>query len=329
MPLPTNEKLIALSEDLLKEFDIVFGQHPGFRPVHAKGMLLTGAFSPCPEAASLTRAKHITRESTPVSVRFSDSTGIPLIPDNDENANPHGCAVRFHLAEHEHTDIISHSIDGFPARTGAEFLEFLRAIAAGNPSNTSPSPIEAFLGAHPAAFAFVQPRPSPSSFARQAYFAISSFRFTNKDGVTRYGRYRILPEAGEEQLDDASSKLKDGNFLFDDLRQRISAGPVSFQIKIQIANEKDMVNDATTHWPEERPSINFGKLVLTALVPDDAHEQQRIIFDPIPRTDGIEPSDDPLFELRAALYLLSGRRRRQAPESAVNTAQARQAGTQA
>jgi catalase len=329
MPLPTDEKLIALSEELLKEFDIVYGQHPGFRPAHAKGMLLTGAFSPSPDAASLTRAKHIARESTPVTVRFSDSTGIPLIPDNDQNANPHGCAVRFHLAEHEHTDIISHSIDGFPARTGAEFLELLRAIAADNPSKSSPSPIEAFLGTHPAAFAFVQARPSPSSFARQAYFAISSFRFTNKAGVTRYGRYRILPEAGEEYLDDATLKTKDASFLFDDLKRRISAGPVSFQVKVQIPNEKDVVNDATTHWPEDRPSINFGKLVLTALVPDDAHEQKRIIFDPIPRTDGIEPSDDPLFELRAALYLLSGRRRRQAPESAVNSARAKQAGTQA
>lgn len=39
---------------------------------------------------------------------------------------------------------------------------------------------------------------------------------------------------------------------------------------------------------------------------------RRMIFDPIPRVDGIEPSDDPLLELRAAIYLLSGRRRRQA-----------------
>ena len=329
MPLPTDQKLIALGEELLKEFDIVFGHHPGFRPAHAKGMLLTGAFLPSPEAASLTRAPHIARESTPITVRFSNATGIPLIPDNDPNANPHGCGIRFHLAEHEHTDIISHSIDGFPVRTGPEFLELLRAIAAGNPSksSSSPSPIEVFLGAHPAAFAFVQPRPRPSSFARQAYFAISTFRFTNKDGVTRYGRYRVLPEAGEEHLDDATLKTKDANFLFDDLKHRISAGPVSFQVKIQIAKEKDVVNDATTHWPEERPSINFGKLALTALVPDDAHEQNRIIFDPIPRVDGIEPSDDPLFELRAALYLLSGRRRREAPESAVNPVPVNQAGS--
>jgi catalase len=57
----------------------------------------------------------------------------------------------------------------------------------------------------------------------------------------------------------------------------------------------------------------LGKIVLTAPVPDHPHEQKRIIFDPIPRVDGIDPSDDPLLELRAAIYLLSGRRRRQAP----------------
>ena len=39
-------------------------------------------------------------------------------------------------------------------------------------------------------------------------------------------------------------------------------------------------------------------------------EQQHIIFDPIARVDGIEPSGDPLLEPRAAIYLASGRRRR-------------------
>ena len=56
-------------------------------------------------------------------------------------------------------------------------------------------------------------------------------------------------------------------------------------------------------------------MVLTALAADNPLQQQRIIFDPIPRIDGIEPSDDPLLELRAAIYLISGRRRRQAPAS--------------
>jgi catalase len=74
------------------------------------------------------------------------------------------------------------------------------------------------------------------------------------------------------------------------------------------------VDDATIDWPQDRSLINFGKLALTGTVPDDPHEQKQIIFDPIPKVDGIEPSDDPLLKLRAAIYLISGHRRRTAPE---------------
>ena len=316
MPLPSDKKLIELGNDLIKQFDTLFGLHPGFRPAHAKGVLLTGRFTPSPDAASLTRAPHIARESTPVTVRFSNSTGLPMVPDNNPNANPRGLAIRFHLADHVHTDIISHSADGFPTRTGNEFLEFLRAVAATDASKPSPTPVEIFLGAHPAALAYVQtPKPTPSSFAREAFFGVTAFRFTNQQGMTRHGRYRILPEAGIEHLDDAAANAKDANYLFDELTARIAGGPIRLQIQVQVADESDVVDDATIHWPSDRRLIPFGSIVLTAKVSDDEKQQGQIIFDPIPRVDGIEPSDDPLLELRAAVYLLSGRRRRQAAQS--------------
>jgi len=315
MPLPKDDKLIALSQDLLQQFDTIFGLHPGFRPAHAKGAMLTGTFTPSPDALSLTRAPHINRESTPVTVRFSNSTGIPLVPDNDPNANPRGLAIRFHLAEHVHTDIVSHSTDGFPVRTGQEFLEFLRAIASSDPSKPSPSPVETFLGAHPKALEFVQtPKPAPSSFARESYFGVTAMHFTNKDGVSRYGRYRIVPEAGNDHLDDAAVAAKSANYLFDELAERIAKGPIKFRILVQLANDEDTVDDATVHWPANRTLLELGTVVLTEPVSDNAHQQKQIIFDPIPRVDGIDPSDDPLLELRAAIYLLSGRRRRTAAE---------------
>jgi len=316
MPLPSDERLIQLGNDLIEQFNTIFGRHPGFRPAHAKGILLTGTFRPSPEAASLTRAPHISRTSTPVTVRFSNSTGIPVIPDTDPNANPRGLAIRFHLADHVHTDIIGHSADGFPTRTGQEFLEFLRAVAASDPSKPSPSPVEVFLGTHPAALAYVQtPKPAPSSFAREAYFGVTAFRFINQDGITRHGRYRITPDAGIEHLDDAALQGQVAGYLFEELASRIRAGSVGFHVQVQIAGAGDVVDDATIHWPVDRPSIDFGTVVLTAQAPDNEMQQQRIIFDPIPRVDGIEPSDDPLLELRAAIYLLSGRRRRQAGET--------------
>jgi catalase len=313
MPLPTNEKLITLSEQLLQQFDTIFGLNPGFRPAHAKGTMLTGTFTPSAEAATLTKAPHISRQSTPVTVRFSNSTGIPLVPDNDPNANPRGFAIRFNLADHVHTDIVSHSTDGFPVRTGSEFLEFLKALATSDPKNLAGSPLEAFLGSHPKALAFVQaPKPAPSSFARESYFGVTAMKFTNKDGVSRFGRYRIVPEAGNGHLDDAAAAAKDANYLMDEIAERVAKGPIKFKILVQLANDGDAVDDATIHWPEDRKILELGTFALTAPVADNTQEQKQIIFDPIPRVEGIEPSDDPLLELRAAIYLLSGRRRRAA-----------------
>lgn len=315
MPLPTDERILALSEKIIHQFDTIFGLHPGFRPAHAKGALMRGVFKPSREAQSLTRAAHMNRASTPVTARFSDSTGIPVIPDNDPNASPHGLAVRFHLAEHVHTDIVSHTVDGFPAHNGDEFLEFLTAIAASSdPAAAHPTPVEKFVGSHPAALAFVQAvTPPPVSFATETYFGVTAMRFISASGAARYGRYRIVPEGGNRFLDAKEASAKGANYLFDELA---SHGPMRFQVAVQLANDGDITDDATVKWPADRQVLDLGSLELAEFVPDSAAEQRQIIFDPIPRLDGIEPSADPLLELRAAVYLMTGRRRRAAGSGA-------------
>jgi len=238
---------------------------------------------------------------------------LPDIPDTDPNALPKGIAIRFLLGEHVHTDVIAHSIDGFPTRTGEEFLEFLSAQATSDPANLAGSPLEAFLGSHPAALRFVQtPKPFPASFARESFFGVNAFKFTNASGTGRFGRYRIIPEAGTAYLDDSEVQSKDGNYLFTEIAERVAAEPVRFTLAVQLADEADVVDDATIGWPPDREIRELGTIELTTLVTDDAAQQKHVIFDPIPRLEGIEPSDDPLLELRAAVYLISGRRRREA-----------------
>jgi catalase len=315
MPLTTDDKLLTLSHDIIQGFDKADGGiHPGFRPAHAKGILLRGVFVPASEAASLTRAPHVHRNSTPVTVRFSDFAGIPTVPDNDpQGASPRGCAIRFHLAEHVHTDIVAHSVDTFPTRTAEDFLDFLNALISTDPAGPHPNAIEQFLGAHPAALTFVQiPKPIPTSFARESFFAVSAFKFANANGVSRYGRYRILPVAGNEHLDEAGAAAQSPNFLFDEIKGRVAKEPVRFRIKVQLAEDGDTLDNATVRWPENRPQLTFGEISLKEIAPNNANEQQHIIFDPIPRVDGIEASADPLFEPRANIYLTTGRRRRAA-----------------
>jgi len=311
MTSPKPDRYTALAGDVLKAFDDLGLHQPGFRPAHAKGILLAGVFTPSPAAKSLTRAPHALRSSTAVSVRFSDATGIPAIPDNDPNAAPRGMATRFHLAEHVHTDIIAHSFDGFPVRTAEEFLEFLRALRASGPDAPKPAPVEIFLGSHPSALEFVQaPKPLPASFIKETFYAVSAYKFTNGEGVSRYGRYRIRPDGANEYLDTAPAAKMGPNFLVEGIAETLAKGPAKMRIAVQLAAPNDVVNDATVHWPADRSEVDFGTIELKSVIPDNATEQRHIIFDPIPRVDGIEPSDDPLLEPRASIYLMSGRRRR-------------------
>jgi catalase len=313
MPLATDEELLELSDKILATFTQIFGEHPGIRPAHGKGILLNGTFTPTAAAADLSIAQHFQQPSTPVLVRFSDSTGLPDIPDTDPNTLPKGIAVRFVLAEHVHTDVIAHSIDGFPARTGDEFLEFLRALATSDPASPAGSPLEAFLGSHPAALRFVQaPRPFPARFAQENYFGVSALKFVNAAAEHRFGRYHITPEAGTEYLDEAVVASKDPDYLFSEIGERVATAPARFTLAVQLAADGDVVDDATISWPADREVRQLGTIELSTLAADDAAQQKHIIFDPIPRLPGIEPSDDPLLELRAALYLISGRRRRAA-----------------
>jgi catalase len=303
----------ALITDLLGILDqLAGGIHPGFRPAHAKGLMCAGTFNPSREATELTRAPHAVRPSTPVTVRFSDSTGLPTVPDNDPaRSGPRGIAIRFHLADHVHTDIVAHSTNGFPVHTGEEFLEFLRAAAAAGAGK--PDALRGFLAAHPNARRFVEaPKPIPISFTREAFFAVTSFKFTNAKGVSRHGRFRIRPEEGAAYLSGAQAAAKSRDFLIDEIGPLLSRGPVRLGVFVQLASDGDDVTDSSVPWPEGRTEISFGTVTLSARVDDSEPERRKIIFDPIPRVDGIDTSGDPLSEVRSEIYLLSGRRRRAA-----------------
>src|SRR5215831_13176166 len=131
------------------------GPHPGFRPVHAKGLVCSGTFRATPEASRITRAPHFTGPSVPTIVRFANANGDPDVHDGAPNVR--SMAVKFQLPDGKSADILANSVEGFIARTPEELLEFLRAQLP-EPTSGRPNPdaVPRFLASHPGAHAFVE-----------------------------------------------------------------------------------------------------------------------------------------------------------------------------
>ncbi len=300
-----------LYEQLLDALHTLFGGvRPGYRAIHAKGIVCAGTFSPAATAASVSRASHLQGAPTPITVRFSDFAGIPTVPDSDPLASPRGMAIKFHLPGGIDTDIVAQSYDGFPVRTAEEFLVFVRALAASGPGAPSPVPIASFLASHPQAKRFAEaPKPAPASFAKESYYGVNAFRFTNLEGASCDGRYRIRPEAGEEHLGHAEAARRAKSFLFDELAERLRRGAARFHLFVQLADKGDPINDCSLPWPEERPQIELGTIAVASLVADNATAERQLLFDPTRFVDGIELSGDLLPIARSAVYAIAYRRR--------------------
>ncbi len=151
----------------------VHGVKPGYRVVHAKGIVCQGTFTPSKDAATISRAVHF-QGTVPVTVRLSDGNPDPIIPDNTPNAGPRGMSLRFKLPTGEETDIVALSVNGFAVSTGEEFLALQKAVVATDPTKPHPWPIEGFLGTHPSALRFVKgTQVVPASFATESFLPMT------------------------------------------------------------------------------------------------------------------------------------------------------------
>ena len=292
---------------LVETMRALAGSHPGFRPVHAKGIVCSGTFRGAPDAGRVSRAPHLQGQTVPTVLRFSNSSGNPDV--HDGLASTRALAVKFQLPEGKNADLLALSIEGFLVRTPEDFLEFLRAQlpdpATGQPITDA---VPRFLNSHPATRAFVErlsQKPVPASYGQASYYSEHAFRFTSADGTSRFGRYRWIPEAGEAYLSPDDAGSRGANFLREELESRLRNGPVTFRLLLQLAGEGDPTDDATALWPADRPLVELGRLYVTAISPTSAADERRLVFDPTNLTDGIGLSDDPILLARSAAYSIS------------------------
>ena len=194
----------AVETQIVDTMNKLFGVHPGFRANHAKGLVVEGSFKASPEAAALSRASLFDGSTIPFVGRLSDATGIPNIPDASPRANPHGIAMKFHLADGSDTDIVLNSLKFFPVATASDFLNLLHAIAASPADAPKPTKLEQFMAAHPSVAAANATVKTPDSFAHEDYYGVNAFVFVNKQNQKQTFRYHLVPEQSVH-LDEAEA----------------------------------------------------------------------------------------------------------------------------
>ena len=282
-----------------------FGVHGGHRALHAKGRFYKGTFSPTETAGLECRATHF-QEPVPVRVRFSNGSGHPRRGDDGQDVR--GMAVSFRLPDGTATDLLGQTAPRFPVRTIEEFLELVRA-------GVKPVLLPLFLARHPrsvpALLANLKAKSvvPPHSYAEASYYPIHAYKWIAPSGRESWVRYRFLPLATERDRLPQTFTGKDR--LQDEMAARLAAGPVRFELSVQIAHADDDPHDPTSVWGREARHFDAGMIEVTGPDPDREQNGEIVVFDPTRIVDGIELSDDPILRYRSAAYSASVSRRGQ------------------
>ena len=300
-----------LSERLVDGINATYGAHPGFRAVHAKGVLCAATFTPTGAASAVSRAPHFAGPAVRAHVRFSNGGGDPTVPDATRDVR--GMAMKLYLPDGGTTDVVAMSIPVFFARTPEDLLAFNEARRP-DPATGAPDleKVGAYLAEHaeavPAVTAAIG-HPIPASYTGLTYHGIHAFGFVASDDSVRYGRYRFEPEGAEAVLgeDDVATAAPD--YLRDELAARLEAAPAAFALDLQLADDGDLLADPTAEWPPEREVVRLGRVEITALAFNRERDGDILVFDPTRVPDGIRLTEDKILRARPGAYSASVARR--------------------
>jgi phospholipase C len=330
-------------------YDALLTDYPdhraGMRPVHAVGIGATGYFVASDAAKRYTFAEQFQGAHIPVTLRYSNGSGSPV--EHDSALDVRGMAVKFHLQDGSESDLIAITLPIFFARNPEAFLQFAAAgvpvpdkaeswfqrlldiLQLRNPARPPDLPEDGTVGVTQYANTHMAARPgtvaatmlvTPVSYGRAAYHALHTFKLIAADGAVTYCRFDWDPVVGVQPIEKGvpdpyrpgeprNRKDGDNQFLHQELRNRLKAGPVRFVLRMNVAGQGDDINDPTKVWDTTRLRVVLGELWITEIAADNGTACEHLSFNPTRLAPGIECSDDPVLAARRGAYEYSCRTR--------------------
>lgn len=297
------------AEEIVAKIRQILGDHPGYRALHADGRLYKGTFRASSEAAAYSRALHLQGAEIPVTVRFSKGGGDPFAHFNATV----GMATRFYLPNGRVTNLVMLSQKLFVANSIDQFLALLDAAMPTEPkAPINMAGLNAFLAANPNTMAVFKMRAAslaPVSFAHTEFNAVHAFRYINAADVVAHVRCHWVPVAGIEGQPAETIGQQSVDVLYGEMDERLTNGPVGFDLVLELAEPGDPLDDATALWPEDRRRVAIGRLTLTSPTTEAEVGDPVMNHDPTVLTDGIEATDDPIIQIRRGVYEVSAAER--------------------
>lgn len=285
--------------------------YSGFRRAHAKGFCLTGDFQSSGELATYTTADIFKKGQTPFVGRISVAGTNPTAPD--ARSPVRSLALSFGNGDSHSWRTAMNTPPVMAVRTPEAFFEQLTALAPDPASGRrNPERIQRFFSAHPETQAFLTWQKSyvpTQSFATERYHSINAFYMLDSAGQRHAVRWTAIPTSSTQI--DAASPLdpKNAQALQEEFSNRLKQGPVVFDLVFSLADKADNENDPTVPWPDSRPTISAGKLLIREAAAEANGQCKDINFDPLVLPRGMAATNDPILRARSSAYAESYRRR--------------------
>jgi catalase len=296
---------------MVDQFEATSGKFDGFRRSGAKGICAMGEFVGSAAGRQISSSSAFSGSAIPVIVRFSVGGPNPKASDNTKSQR--NLALQFNLPNNEIWQMGNISAPVFGSSTPEQLFGRLQSLQPDPQTKVvDQAKVKAFVEANPEVLIqgkYYASQPVPASYVSTNYWGVHGFGFANEKKEKVWGKWIFEPVGGVQTLTDEDAKTKGPNFLFDDLRQRVTSGNVAFNFNLELAEPGDILTNATIPLPEGRKKLTLGVLKIVSVSTDAAGACLNITFDPNRMPPGVEGAADPMLPARTAPYAVSlGRR---------------------